>query len=216
MKLTLLSTFPLLVIALSQATEAQAQVEQAVPSAAPAPKSPFQTAYLRLNVGTTFDALKYYRCARVAVEYAPMLTHHVGLAGRLAGVAGSPSASNLYGTWIDQLPNQNYKAGYAEAEALYYPFGNQKRVRFAVGAGGFVGYYKKNSFSFANVVDNQLVDYQLTSHQGVHAGYLGSLNLEVALGTEQRWLVGLKATLQKGVGGVTDVTGQSLTLARRL
>ena len=216
MKLTLLTTFPLLVVALAHAPAAQAQVERAAPTAAPAPKGLFQAAYLRLNVGTTFDAQKYYRCARVAVEYAPMLTRHVGLAGRLAGVAGKPYSSNLYGSWIDQVPNQNYKAGYAEAEALYYPFGNQKRVRFAVGAGGFVGYYKKNAFSSANVVSNQVVDYQLTSYQGVHAGYLGSLNLEVALGTEQRWLVGLKATLQKGTGGVTDVPAQSLTLARRL
>ena len=151
MKLTLL--FPLLMVVLSQATEAQAQVERAAPPAEPAPKGPFQTAYLRLNVGTTFDALKYYRCARVAVEYAPMLTRHVGLAGRLAGVAGTPSASNLYGTWIDQMPNQNYKAGYAEAEALYYPFGNQKRVRFAVGAGGFVG-YRLNSWTKLKYFEN--------------------------------------------------------------
>ena len=173
-------------------------------------------AYLRLGLGTTFDAQKYYRCARVWVEYAPMLTRRVGLAGRLAGVAGKPSASALYGSWIDQVPNQNYQAGYAEGEVLFYPFGNDKRVRFALGAGGFAGYYKKNDLDFVNVVDNRVVDYRLASQQGIHAGYLGSLNLEVALGSEQHWLVGLKATLQKGVGGVTDVPSESLTLGRRL
>ena len=202
---------------------ALAQVEQATPQAQapaaapqPVPTRPFQVAYLRVGIGTTFDARKYYRCTRLAVEYAPMLTRQVGLAGRLVGVAGKPAGSGPYGPWIDQLPNQNYKAGYAEGEVLFYPFGNEGRVRFAVGAGGFAGYYKKNDFDFVSVVDNRVVDYLLASYQGFHGGYLGSLNLDVALGQQQRWLVGLKATLQKGVGGVTDLPAQSLTVRRRL
>ncbi|MFD1468016.1 hypothetical protein ACFQ48_07245 [Hymenobacter caeli] len=220
MKIYFYAAFPALLAALGHAPGAQAQVERATPQEAiaptPAPARPFQVAYLRLGLGTTFDAAKFYRCTRLAVEYAPMLTRQVGLAGRLVGVAGKPAATGLYGPWVDQLPNQNYRASHAEGEVLFYPFGNAKRVRFAVGAGGFAGYYKKNDFDFVNVVEGRVVDYRLASYQGFYGGYLGSINLDVALGQQQRWLVGLKIAQQKGTGGVTDVPSETLTLARRL
>ena len=114
------------------------------------------------------------------------------------------------------MPNQNYRAGFVEAEGLLYPFGNMRRVRFALGLGGYAGYYKLNAISSANVVAQQVVVYELATEQGGAVGYLGSLNVEVALGKQRRWLVGLKVTRQQGLGGITNRPGQSLTIARQL
>jgi len=168
-------------------------------------------AYLRLSLGTTYDINGYYRCGRLAVEYAPTLTRHLGLAGRLVGVLGKPT---------DQLerqaPNQNYKAAYVEEEAIFYPFGTNKRLLFGVGAGGFAGYYKNNGFESLSAVSGKLTQYKLASWEGVHAGYIFSLNLDVAIGAAQRWRVGLKSTIQNGIGGNTTSPSHSLTLARRL
>jgi hypothetical protein len=186
-------------------------------ASAAAPIRPFQIAYLRASLGVTSTLGWEYRCPRLAVEYAPMLTRHLGLAGRLVGVAGHPTASTpLYGSWIEQVPNQNYRAGFVEAEGLVYPFGNTRRIRFALGLGGYAGYYKLNAINSANVVAQQVVAYELATQQGGAVGYLGSLNVEVALGKQRRWLVGLKATRQKGLGGITNLPGQSLTIARQL
>jgi hypothetical protein len=207
-----------LLLAVGGATVACAQDRVlAAPSVAFNHARPFQVAYLRASIGLNPTIGWEYRCPRVAIEYAPMLTRHLGLAARLAGSAGKPSASTgLYGSWIKDIPNQNYRAGFFEAEGLIYPFGNTRRVRFALGAGGFAGYYKLNTISSANIVDNKVVTYELGTRQGVSAGYLASLNLEVALGKQRVWLVGLKATRQKGLGGITNLPGQSLTLARQL
>jgi hypothetical protein len=200
-----------------------AAAQEATPSATAQPAStstsvlPFQVAYLRASVGITSTLGWEYRCPRLAIEYAPILTRHLGLAGRLVGVAGHPTAATpLYGRWIEQVPNQNYRAGFVEAEGLVYPFGNTRRVRFALGLGGYAGYYKLNAISSANVVDQQVVAYELATQQGGAVGYLGSLNVEVALGKQRRWLVGLKASRQKGLGGITNLPGQSLTIARQL
>ena len=201
----------------------KAAAQEAAPRAparaanASAPVRPFQVAYLRASLGVTSTLGWEYCCPRLAVEYAPMLTRHLGLAGRLVGVAGHPTTSTpLYGSWIEQVPNQNYRAGFVEAEGLLYPFGNTRRVRFAIGLGGYAGYYKLNAISSANVVAQQVVAYELTTEQGGAVGYLGSLNVEVALGKQRRWLVGLKVTRQKGLGGITNLPGQSLTIARQL
>ena len=201
----------------------KAAAQEAAPRAparaanASAPVRPFQVAYLRASLGVTSTLGWEYRCPRLAVEYAPMLTRHPGLAGRPVGVAGHPTASTpLYGSWVEQVPNQNYRAGFVEAEGLLYPFGNMRRVRFALGLGGYAGYYKLNAISSANVVAQQVVVYELATEQGGAVGYLGSLNVEVALGKQRRWLVGLKATRQKGLGGLTNLPGQSLTIASQL
>jgi hypothetical protein len=187
------------------------------PTDTPRPARPFEVAYLRASVGVTSTLGWEYRCPRLALEYAPMLTRHIGLAGRLVGVAGSPNKNTpLYGSWIEQIPNQNYRAGFFEAEGLVYPFGNTRRVRFALGIGGYGGYYKLNAISMANIVSNQVVAYELATQQGGTVGYLGSLNVEVALGKQRVWLLGLKATRQKGLHGITNLPGQSLTLARQL
>lgn len=212
--LTLLLVAGYLPPASAQDTTPSAPVQSA---SASAPVRPFQVAYLRASLGVTSTLGWEYRCPRLAVEYAPMLTRHLGLAGRLVGVAGHPTASTpLYGSWIEQLPNQNYRAGFVEAEGLVYPFGNTRRVRFALGLGGYAGFYKLNAISSANVVDQQVVAYELSTQQGGAVGYLGSLNVEVALGKQRRWLVGLKATRQKGLSGITNLPGQSLTIARQL
>ena len=195
-------------------TQAQTSAEAATaPSAARHAKQP---RYLRLSIGTTPDSYWTYTCLKVGLEYAPMLTQHLGLAGRLVGVTGHPTGSApAYGPWIDQIPNQNCRAGYAEAEALLYPFGVSHRVRFAVGLGGFAGYYQNNGFTYANIVAGQVQAYELATYQGSLVGYLGSLNLEVALGQQRMWALGVKLTRQKGTGGITNLPGQSLTLARQ-
>lgn len=209
----------LLVLAGGWAT-VQAQELPTVPSSAAATSNvarPKLPQYVRLQVGTVPTMTWTYPCARLGLEYAPMLTKHLGLAGRLIGVAGRPTGQNgPDGPWIKQVPNQNYQAGFVEAEALLYPFGVSRRVRFAVGLGGFTGYYKQNAFSWVNVVSNQVQGYGLASYQGYITGYLGSLNLEVALGKQRAWAVGVKVMRQQGSGGITNLPGQSLTLARQL
>ena len=101
--------FLTLLFAVGGATSACAQDRVlATPSVAADHVRPFQVAYLRASVGLNPTIGWEYRCPRVAVEYAPMLTRHLGLAGRLAGSAGQPSASTgLYGSWIKDIPNQN-------------------------------------------------------------------------------------------------------------
>lgn len=215
MKSVFFSAIASALLAVSQATEARAQQVAAVSeqtAAADVPVTrPFQVAYLRVGLGTSYDINKYYRCARLSAEYAPMLNQRLGLSGRLVGVFGKPSSS-----FEKQLPNQNYKAAYVEQEILLYPFGINKRVRVAFGAGGFAGYYKKNGFSYISAVSGEVVDYGLNSQQGVHAGYIASLNLEAALGQEKRWAIGVKSTIQNGIGGVSTLRTHSLTLGRRL
>jgi hypothetical protein len=214
MKSAFLSAIAGALLAISQTTEAWAQqapvASEQTAADVPVARS-FPVAYLRVGLGTSYDINKYYRCARLCVEYAPMLNQRLGLSGRLVGVLGKPSSS-----FEKQLPNQNYKAAYVEQEILFYPFGINKRVRFALGAGGFAGYYKKNGFSHFSAVSGEVVDYGLNSQQGVHAGYIGSLNLEAALGKEQRWAVGVKSTIQNGNAGVSTLRTHSLTLSRRL
>jgi hypothetical protein len=200
-------TVTCVVFASTQTINAQAQT-----AAAEIPATrPFQVAYLRVGLGTSYDIDKYYRCARFSVEYAPMLNRRLGLSGRLVGVLGKPSSS-----FEKQVPKQNYKAAYVEQEVLFYPFGAEKKVRFALGAGGFAGYYKKNTTSYISGVSGKVVDYGLATQQGVHAGYIGSLSLETALGQEQRWAVGVKSTIQNGIGGVSTLKTHSLTVGRRL
>lgn len=114
-----------------------------------------------------------------------------------------------------QVPHQNYRAGYAEAEGRWYPWGNQRRLTLALGAGGFAGYYRHNGYDYFQGVDDRLVEYRLASEQGFHAGVLGSVNAEVGLGAAQRWRAGLQALKETGRGGVTSFTTYSLTLTRR-
>lgn len=175
----------------------------------PAPR-PFQTAYLRAGIGACYDVNKYYRCGRYSLEYAPMLSRKVGLATRVVGVRGAPSSG-----LETQVPHQNYQAGYFEQEVLYYPLGLGRRVRFAVGAGGFAGYYKKNGFEYIQATAGRVDGYKLASWQGGHAGWLGSLNLEVGLGASQRWLAGLKVTTQSGASGISRTDSYNLTWGRR-
>ena len=168
-------------------------------------------AYLRVGVGRTEGAGTIYHSARAFVEYAPLLGRHWGWAGRLAGVAGAPTQG-----LESQVPHQNYRAGYAEAEGRWYPWGNHRRVTVALGAGGFAGYYRHNGYDYFQGVNGRLVDYGLAAQQGFHAGLLGSVNAEVGLGAAQRWRAGLQILKQTGLGGVTAFTSHSLTLGYRI
>ena len=189
-----------------------AATAQRAPSDAQTAPLPTSTkpSYLRLGVGTAYDVGGYYRCTRLALEYAPTLSRHFGLAGRVVGVFGTPNDKLQ-----QQLPDQNYKAGFVEAEGIYYPFGTDKRVQFGIGAGGFAGYYKKNDYTYLQATSGQVTDYSLVSNSGPYAGYLLSLNLDTAIGTKQLWRVGAKATVQNGINGGTT-SSYNLTLAKRL
>ncbi|MBW3128378.1 hypothetical protein [Hymenobacter profundi] len=166
--------------------------------------------YLRLGVGTAYDMSGYYRCTRLSLEYAPTLSRHFGAAGRVVGVFGKPDNK-----LERQLPNQDYKAGFVEAEGIYYPFGTDKRVLFGIGAGGFAGYYQKDSYSYLQATSGQVNAYELYSYRGPYAGGLLSLNLDAAVGARQLYRVGAKATVQNGINGGRTST-YNLTLARRL
>ncbi|QNE38896.1 hypothetical protein F1C16_04650 [Hymenobacter sp. NBH84] len=194
------------VAATAQLTPSYQQTAPLVKSSALAPKP----SYLRLGVGTAYDVNGYYRCTRLALEYAPTLSQHFGAAGRIVGVFGNPSDKLQR-----QLPNQNYKAGFIEAEGVYYPFGTDKRVLFGVGAGGFAGYYEKNDYNYLKATSGQVTDYLLVSYRGPYAGVLFSLNLDAAVGARQLYRVGAKATVQNGINGGRTST-YNLTLARRL
>ena len=167
-------------------------------------------AYLRVGVGLTETRGTTYPIARAFVEYAPLLGQHWGWAGRLVGVTGAPTHG-----LESQLPHQNYRAGYAQAEGRWYPWGNQRRLTVAFGAGGFVGYYRLNSYDYIRGLYDRVVDYRLASAQGIHAGVLGSVNAEVGLGAAQRWRAGLQVLKETGRGGITSFNTYSLTLARR-
>lgn len=215
MKRILYAALPLLLVAGHATTSLAQDVTRYAPSVAQPRAS--HAAYLRASMGVTPTKNWEYRCAKLGLEYAPMLTSHLGLAGRVAAVVGAPTASApIYGPWIESMPNQNYRAGFVEAEGLYYPLGTSHRVRFAVGLGGFAGSYTQNTFTTATIVSNELQSFTSETRRGTAVGYLGSLNLEVALGQERNWLLGLKATRQYIVHGVTNLPGQSLTLARKI
>ncbi|WP_324672100.1 hypothetical protein [Hymenobacter sp. GOD-10R] len=150
--------------------------------ALPAPAALFpEPIDLRLGIGTTYDNEGQYRCTRITLELAPVVSKHLGTAIRLASVLGKPSSP-----LEKQVPNQNYKAAYLEQESIYYPLGTGKRMLLGIGAGGFVGYYKKNTYSYLKAMGGKLYDYGLASRTGLHAGFLGSVSLDVALGTAQR------------------------------
>ena len=186
---------------------------QALPSS-PAPVA--RPTFLRLSLGTMPTLNWEYTCPRVALEYAPMLTRHLGVAARLAGVAGRPNdASGPNAPWITQVPDQNYRAGLLEAEGLLYPLGVTHRVRFALGAGGYVARYKHNTVAGAEIVSGQVINYKTATYEGNRAGYLFSLNLEVALGQQRAWVLGLKAARQRGLSGITNLPVHSLTFARQ-
>ncbi|AHJ97885.1 hypothetical protein [Hymenobacter swuensis] len=176
-----------------------------------APVTAGRPAYVRLGVGTAHDIYGYYPCTRLSAEFAPMLSRKIGLASRVVGIVGKPSSG-----LETQLPNQNYRAGYLEQEVVFYPFGNDHRVNVGLGAGGFFGYYRRNSNSYLRGVNGQVTEYELASQKGFHGGGLLSLNVDVALGEKQQWRVGGKATLQNGISGNTRSSTYSLTLGRRL
>jgi hypothetical protein len=191
----------------AQSSAAYAKTTQALPPVEPAPE-PID---LRLSLGATYDSEGSYRCTRVALEVAPMISRNLGTAIRLASVFGRPNS-----LLERQVPNQNYKAAYLEQESLLYPWGIDKRIRFGIGAGGFVGYYEKNTYSYLTAVSGKLTDYRLASRKGMHAGLLGSLSLDIALDAAQRWHLGVRSAMENGIGSNKISPAHSFTIAHRL
>ncbi|OUJ73016.1 hypothetical protein BXP70_14300 [Hymenobacter crusticola] len=193
--------------ATAQSSATYAKTAQALPTVEPAPE-PID---LRLSLGTTYDGEGAYRCTRVALEFAPAISKNLGTVIRLASVVGRPNS-----LLERQAPNQNYKSAYLEQESVFYPFGIHKRIRLGIGVGGFVGYYEKNTYAYLKAVAGKLTDYSLVSREGMHAGLVGSLNLDVAIDAAQRWHFGIKSAVENGIGSNRISPAHSLTVARRL
>ncbi|UPL47603.1 hypothetical protein [Hymenobacter sublimis] len=104
----------------------------------------------------------------------------------------------------------SYEAVNLEQEVYLYPFGNNKQVLFALGGGGYVGYSNRYGAPATRIVDWNSGAQTLTldHEQGLHAGYMFSLNLDVSLGSTSQWLVGGKTSFQNDTFGNSLATLQ--------
>ncbi|TGE06267.1 hypothetical protein [Hymenobacter fodinae] len=156
------------------------------------------------------------------IEYAPVFGRHLGTGTRLAFIGGSREsystvyAPNRYGGNGVTVPYaMSYQAVNLEQELYFYPFGNNKSVLFAVGGGGYAGYSNRYGAPATHLnweTGEESLD--LDHEQGLHAGYMFSLNLDVALGATQQWLVGGKSAFQNDTYGNSLATLQ-LKVGRR-
>ncbi|OUJ72849.1 hypothetical protein [Hymenobacter crusticola] len=175
---------------------------QNAPTASPA------RATWQLGLGSAGMGTGDYMCFKAHVEYTPLFGRYLGTGTRLAFVNGSRESYNWlkhptatsFGIRVPFV--MGYQAFNAEQEVYVYPFGNDKQVLFAVGGGGYLGYSNRYGApemrgDFTNNTSEVVLDHE----QGVHAGYMFSLNLDVALTSDQRWLVGGKAAFQNDTFG---------------
>ncbi|QJX49013.1 hypothetical protein HMJ29_19705 [Hymenobacter taeanensis] len=109
----------------------------------------------------------------------------------------------------------SYQAVNLEQEVYLYPFGNDKQVSFAIGGGGYVGYSSRYGAPATHIDWSTGAETLDLDHEyGLHAGYLFSLNLDVALGSTQRWLVGGKTSFQNDTFG-NSLASLQLKVGRR-
>ncbi|AYA36103.1 hypothetical protein D3Y59_02925 [Hymenobacter oligotrophus] len=83
-----------------------------------------------------------------------------------------------------------------------HPLGNYRRVLFAVALGGYAGYsnrYGAPSTRINWATNTSYIDFD--HEQGLLAGYLFSLNLDLAVGSNRSWLVGGKSAFQNDTFG---------------
>ncbi|MBW3127789.1 hypothetical protein [Hymenobacter profundi] len=180
-------------------------------------------ASIQLGVGSALVGTGDYKALKAHVEYAPLFGRHLGTGTRLAFIGGSRES---FSTVFDPIPRpgstginvpyaMTYQAANLEHEFYLYPFGNNRQVLFAVGGGGYVGYSNRYGAPQTrwDAGLGGAVNY-LEHEQGVHAGYMLSLNLDVALGIDRQWLAGGKASFQNDTFGNTLATLQ-LKVGRR-
>ncbi|WP_188815929.1 hypothetical protein [Hymenobacter cavernae] len=182
----------------------------------PQPRAAWQ-----LGLGSAGMGTGDYIGFKAHVEYAPLFGRYLGTGTRLAFVGGSRESYN----WLkNPTPTSNgitvpfvmsYQALNAEQEVYIYPFGNNKRVLFALGGGGYLGYSNRYGApetrgDFTTGTPTVVLDQE----HGVHVGYMFSLNLDVAVDENRNWLVGGKASFQNDTFGNSLATLQ-LKLGRR-
>ena len=168
---------------------------------------------LQLGIGSAAVGTGDYTALKAHLEYTRLLGRHLGTGTRLAFVGGSRESFNtVYNP--DRPGNEGVTVPYAmsyeainlEQEFYLYPFGNDKRVLFAVGGGGYAGYSNRYGAPSTRLNTTTGATFLTLDHQnGLHAGYLFSLNLDVAVDPARKWLVGGKAMFQN------DTFGNSLT-----
>lgn len=162
------------------------------------------------------------------LEYAPLLGRHLGSGTRLAFIGGSRESFNtIYKPYNPSDPTtysgngitvpfaMSYEAVNLEQEVYLYPFGNDRQVLFAIGGGGYAGYSNRYGAPATYInwtTGTETLD--LDHKRGLHAGYMFSLNLDVALGSTQQWLVGGKSSFQNDTFG-NSLASLQLKVGRR-
>lgn len=172
--------------------------------------STHRPALLRFGIGPALLGTGDYICAKTYLEYAPQFGQHLRLGSRLAMVGGGQSYEVAPAVAVPQ----SYLALNLEQEAYWLPFGANQAVEFGVGGGGFVGYTQLTAFTHAgyNYADQRL-SYVPRYERGFHAGYIVSLNLDVAFA--QSWRLGGRLAVQNDTFANVLPSGQ-LVLSRAL
>ena len=162
----------------------------------------------QLGLGTAGMGTGDYICFKTHVEYMPLFGRHLGTGTRLAFISGSRESYN----WLNypsatsngiRVPFvMSYQALNAEQEVYIYPFGNDQRVLFSLGGGGYLGYSNRYGApamrsDFTTGVPSVVLDHG----RGMHVGYMFSLNLDAALDANQNWTIGGKASFQNDTFG---------------
>jgi len=182
---------------------------------------PLNRATWQLGLGTAGMGTGDYMCFKAHVEYAPLFGRYLGTGTRLAFVSGSRESYN----WL-KYPTatsngitvpfvMSYQALNAEQEVYIYPFGNDQRVLFALGGGGYLGYSNRYGApetrgDFTTGTPTVALDHE----RGLHVGYMFSLNFDVAVDENQNWLIGGKASFQNDTFG-NSLAALQLKLGRR-
>ncbi|UOQ64683.1 hypothetical protein [Hymenobacter volaticus] len=159
-------------------------------------------ALLRLGLGSCLNGSGDYGVVKTYLEYAPQFGQHLRLGSRLAVISGSNHVD--FGedyNGRNYTVKESYRAVNIEQEVYWLPFGIHKTVEFGVGVGAFGGYGSSKGLSYGgfslNQSTNQLeFSYTPSDEQGFHAGYIASLNVNVAIDPARTWRVGGKLSLQ--------------------
>ena len=179
-------------------------------------------ASLQLGVGSAGVGTGDYLALKAHLEYGRPLGRHLGTGTRLALVGGSRESFNT--VYSPERPGNegvtvpyalSYQAVNLEQEVYLYPFGNDKHVLFALGGGGYAGYSSRYGAPSTRLNPTTGTTFlTLDQDAGLHAGYLFSLNLDVAVDPARKWLVGGKALFQNDTFGNSLATLQ-LKVGRR-
>ncbi|MDF7812023.1 hypothetical protein P1X16_11635 [Hymenobacter sp. YC55] len=159
-------------------------------------------ALLRLGLGSCLNGSGDYGVMKTYLEYAPQFGKHLRLGSRLAVISGSNHidfGEDYNGR--NYTVKESYRAVNLEQEVYWLPFGTDKTVEFSVGVGAFGGYGSSKGLTYGgfslNQATNQLeFSYAPSDERGFHAGYIASLNVDVAIDPARTWRVGGKLSLQ--------------------